>query len=515
MARNVKKIVQLHIILFALSLSATLLASSYLITGRYRKSRLIGDFTNEMTLATNEFYYKVLFVKENINALSSRTMIRKSLYNLEKGKETLEEVSSYTQSKYSDGARVYTNLIYVARRDNLGRLIADYPPGNKEGFLFDNSKMAFFSTDEGCHLMIQNPIIHNGEIIGTDEGVFKVCHFEENSAKIIKNRKIVSEKIETLQFPGLALSLPVGDTGYFLYGEINEETVKEMRREILFITLLQSFLLIIIIILLSYFTLMKEIRKLMKDQQLTEKQLARQEKMSVISQITAGIAHEINNVLTGILGLSELTESLDGFPDEGRPYMKEINISGTRAALFIRKLTDYSRQSIHSVETIILKDRVNRIVASLKKDPSYPLSCKILIGNEKFDMNPNHLEQILSNLIENAREAMKMGGKTSLIMEKVKTTNHTYCPHCDQILEGEWIGISVKDEGCGIDEETGKKIFDPFFTTKNGKKGLGLSQISGILTHYEGHILFRNTPQGGTEMTILLPFTPRYSREQR
>ena len=223
------------------------------------------------------------------------------------------------------------------------------------------------------------------------------------------------------------------------------------------------------------------------------------DRLASVGEMAAGIAHELNNPLTGVVALSQLLLE-SGVPDEIKEDLEAISSEGQRAANVIRNLLSFARSHTMSAEPIEInaiinqvlslrayEHRVNNIVANTHLAPNLPV-----IVADRFQM-----QQVFLNIVLNAEQAMtefKGGGNLTITTEQL----------------GGIIKISFADDGPGILPEIMNRIFDPFFTTKEVGKGtgLGLSICYGIVTSQGGRIYAESQPGKGATFIIELPVSP-------
>jgi len=240
-----------------------------------------------------------------------------------------------------------------------------------------------------------------------------------------------------------------------------------------------------------------------------EKQVIRQERLAAIGQISAGLAHEFNNILTSILGFSDLLVNLPDLPENARTYISQIKISGQKAAGMVRQIMDFSRKSIRRMKHFDLSEKIEDIVHSLRAD--FPLRIQFIYEPEPgpfiISADENQIRQMITHLILNAMDAIEVRGEIRLSLSRIELDGEINCVVCTNPLKGEWFRLTVSDNGCGIPAEILPKIFEPFFTTKVVGKGtgLGLSQISGIVVQSGGHITLESKPGKGTNFHVYLP----------
>ena len=240
----------------------------------------------------------------------------------------------------------------------------------------------------------------------------------------------------------------------------------------------------------------------------TEKQLLQAQKLEAVGRLAGGISHDFNNLLTVILGYSDIMKRN---LQEGHPLrrnVEEIVRASERAASLTRQLLAFSRKQVMQPKVFEL----NMVVIDLEKmlrrmigeDIELRVSLQSELGNIKAD--PVQLEQVIMNLAVNARDAMPRGGKLS-----IETSNlyldETYAREHVSITPGDHVMLAISDTGCGMDEETRLHIFEPFFTTKEQGKGtgLGLSMVYGIVRQSGGNIWVYSEEGRGTTFKIYFP----------
>ncbi len=239
-----------------------------------------------------------------------------------------------------------------------------------------------------------------------------------------------------------------------------------------------------------------------------EEQLRQSQKMDAVGQLAGGIAHDFNNLLTVISGYSELL--LRRLPTEHpqRPTVQEIHRAGQRAAALTRQLLTFSRKQV--LQPIVLD--VNGVISSLEpmlrrligEHIEFGIRLSPDVGAVKAD--PGQIEQVILNLVVNARDAMPKGGQLTLETANVPFDQRYLIPPL-QARSGEYVMLAVSDTGVGMDEATKSRIFEPFFTTKEKGKGtgLGLSTVYGIVKQTDGVVSVDSEPGCGTTFRICLP----------
>jgi PAS domain S-box-containing protein len=245
-------------------------------------------------------------------------------------------------------------------------------------------------------------------------------------------------------------------------------------------------------------------------------QLLRAQKMDAVGRLASGIAHDFNNLLVVILSCSGfLLESLpDGDPRQ--TDVAEIKQAGERAARLVRQLLAFGRKSVFQPISTDLNAVVQGMEKLLRRTIGEDIAMSVSLVSEPWltHIDPGQFEQVLLNLVVNARDAMPGGGEI-----RIGTSNVTIerpPPGCEALASGRYAVLSVSDEGCGMAPEVLSRIFEPFFTTKDKGKGtgLGLSTAYGIVEQARGRIAVASEPGKGTTFTVYLPTDESAAREE-
>ncbi|HEY7764071.1 MAG TPA: PAS domain-containing protein, partial [Aestuariivirgaceae bacterium] len=244
-----------------------------------------------------------------------------------------------------------------------------------------------------------------------------------------------------------------------------------------------------------------------------EVQLAQSQKMQAIGQLAGGVAHDFNNVLTAIIGFSDLLLARHRPTDPAFADIMNIKQNANRAANLVRQLLAFSRRQTLRPEVLSLTDAISDLGNLLGRLLGEKVELKVVHGRDvglvKIDVN--QFEQVIVNLAVNARDAMPKGGRLTVRTANV-TMEESRTIRPDVIPAGEYVLCEIEDTGTGMPPEVVDKIYEPFFSTKDVGKGtgLGLSTVYGIVKQTGGFIFCESEVGKGTRFRIYLP---RHHRE--
>lgn len=239
-----------------------------------------------------------------------------------------------------------------------------------------------------------------------------------------------------------------------------------------------------------------------------EAQYRQAQKMEAVGRLAGGIAHDFNNVLSVIIGFSDLSlEKLEpAHPVVG--YLRNVKTAANRAASLVMQLLAFSRQQVVYPRIIDLNVLVRNVETMLQRllgeDISIAVKATMPLGSIKADIG--QLEQVLMNLVVNARDAMADGGQITIETRNVDL-DESYQREHEPVQPGQYVMLSVTDTGSGMDEKTKAHIFEPFYTTKGPGRGtgLGLATVHGIVKQSGGYILAYSEPGIGTTFKLYFP----------
>ncbi|OQW61444.1 MAG: hypothetical protein BVN28_07200 [Nitrospira sp. ST-bin4] len=240
----------------------------------------------------------------------------------------------------------------------------------------------------------------------------------------------------------------------------------------------------------------------------SELQLRQAQKLEAVGRLAGGLAHDFNNILTVIMGHSQvlLNDLPPDHPERGK--IEEMRKAGDRAAALIKQLLTFSRKQPAEPKVLDLNPVIGNFETMLRRLIGEDIELVLRASREplRVKTDPAQLEQIVMNLVVNARDAMPKGG--TLIIETASVEiDRTPVYHLRPLPPGAYVKLSVSDTGCGISPDVQAHIFEPFFTTKEEGKGtgLGLSTVFGIVTQSGGGLDVSSAIGQGTRFDIYLP----------
>ncbi|MDD2365695.1 MAG: response regulator [Desulfuromonadaceae bacterium] len=239
-----------------------------------------------------------------------------------------------------------------------------------------------------------------------------------------------------------------------------------------------------------------------------EEQLRQSQKMEAIGQLAGGVAHDFNNILTVIMGYSNILSMKANFKDSEREAVEHIIAAAEKAAQLTSGLLAFSRKQLLHPKPVNLNDIVQQVQKFLVRIIGEDIRLKAVYNEAVLNVvaDVGQIEQVLINLSANARDAMPEGGE--LIIETgLQRIDEQFVNHHGYGKPGDYAIISLSDNGCGMNEETRSRIFEPFFTTKDVGKGtgLGMAIVHGIVSQHNGFVYLYSELGKGTVFKIFLP----------
>ncbi|MCW5933620.1 MAG: MASE1 domain-containing protein [Fimbriimonadia bacterium] len=243
------------------------------------------------------------------------------------------------------------------------------------------------------------------------------------------------------------------------------------------------------------------------DRKRLEVQLARAQKLDSIGRLAGGVAHDFNNLLTAIIGYAEMAqESVPNNSPENH-YIDQILKASDRAADLVKQLLAFARRQVMAPRLVQMNEVLMGMQMLLQRLVGEHIEMRIELSQDlpSVKADPAQLEQVIINLVSNARDAMPMGGELIIRTQRrsfpqdTADVNGSFAP-------GGYVELVVQDSGSGMSQEVMQHIFEPFFTTKHLKgTGLGLAMVYGIIKQSGGEILVTSEPGKGTTFSVLLP----------
>jgi nitrogen-specific signal transduction histidine kinase len=246
-----------------------------------------------------------------------------------------------------------------------------------------------------------------------------------------------------------------------------------------------------------------------------EEQLRQAQKMEVIGQLTGGIAHDFNNILTVIQANSESVNALlpDAYP-ELHAGLEEVLVAARRGTALVKRLLGFSRQAMLQMQPLDLAELAVGLLATLKR--LIPAEIEIRFDSEDalpaIQADHGAVEQMLINLVTNARDAMPDGGVLNIMASRTSLDErHRSARGWGD--PGHYVCLRVTDTGTGMDPRTREKIFEPFFTTKPQGQGtgLGMAMLYGLVKQHRGYVDVSSAPGEGTTIAVYFPLATEHA----
>ena len=244
------------------------------------------------------------------------------------------------------------------------------------------------------------------------------------------------------------------------------------------------------------------------EREMLEAQFRQAQKMEAVGRLAGGVAHDFNNMLQAVLGYAQMALEKAGPDSPLGEDLREIRTAAQRAADITRQLLAFSRQQTINPKVLDLNDTVSGMLKMLRRLIGEDIDLAWKPGHELWlvKIDPSQIDQVLANLLVNARDAITGVGKVTIETGKA-VFDERYCADHPGFIPGEYVMLAVSDDGCGMDKETQARIFEPFFTTKGVGEGtgLGLATIYGIARQNGGFVNVYSEPGKGTTFKIYFP----------
>jgi two-component system cell cycle sensor histidine kinase/response regulator CckA len=246
-----------------------------------------------------------------------------------------------------------------------------------------------------------------------------------------------------------------------------------------------------------------------------ERRIHQQQRLAAVGQLAAGIAHDFNNVMASIVLYAQMTARERELPDHVLSRMETIDQQARHATRLIQQILDFSRRAVLERQpldlTLLLKEQVKLLERTLPES----IGIRLTYGPDEHMVHadPTRIQQAITNLALNARDAMPDGGELGITLDRIEIKAGE-SPPLAEMAAGEWIRIVVSDTGTGIAPNVLPHIFEPFFTTRAPLgSGLGLAQVHGIVAQHKGAIDVETELGQGTSFAIYLPALPAHPSE--
>jgi PAS domain S-box-containing protein len=239
-----------------------------------------------------------------------------------------------------------------------------------------------------------------------------------------------------------------------------------------------------------------------------ESQLRQVQKMEAVGQLTGGVAHDFNNILTVIIGMTEiLSQDLAGNPSLA-PIVAAVDEAATRGAQLTQRMLAFARKQPLQARNLDLNEVVTRATVMLQRMLGEDIGLKSVLAEGLWEAfaDPSQVEDAILNLAVNARDAMPSGG--ALVIETSNAVlDENYAAQNVEVTPGEYVAVSITDSGAGMPPEVLERAFEPFFTTKEVGRGtgLGLSMVYGFAKQSRGHVKIYSEIGHGTRVMVYLP----------
>jgi len=244
------------------------------------------------------------------------------------------------------------------------------------------------------------------------------------------------------------------------------------------------------------------------EKEILQAQFLQSQKMEAVGRLAGGIAHDFNNMMTAVIGFSEMLLDKVGNDHPIRKGLEQIKRAGENAASLTGQLLAFSRKQVLQPRIISINTQIEGMKHMLKRliGEDVDLETVLSVDTANVNVDPVQFQQVLINLVVNARDAIPNGGKVTVESHNI-FLDDDYAHTHEGVKSGNYVLLEVSDTGIGMDEETKSKIFEPFYTTKELGKGtgLGLATVYGIVKQSGGHIWVYSEPGKGTTFKLYFP----------
>ena len=243
------------------------------------------------------------------------------------------------------------------------------------------------------------------------------------------------------------------------------------------------------------------------DKKQMEKQLRQSQKMEAIGTLAGGVAHDFNNILSAVIGYTELALMKTDANESNRQELDKLLVATDKAKALVKQILTFSRQTDIMIKPLNLNRVIHSAVDLLGRTIPRMINVHLNLAEDLHSIrgDSHQLEQVIVNLGINASDAMTDGGDLFIQTRNVSIGNHE-CSACGERFHGDYVCLTIQDTGCGMNKETLEHIFEPFFTTKEIGRGtgLGLAIVFGVVTAHDGHIVCHSKEGAGTTFEVYL-----------
>ncbi|MFW5882818.1 MAG: ATP-binding protein [Verrucomicrobiota bacterium] len=242
-----------------------------------------------------------------------------------------------------------------------------------------------------------------------------------------------------------------------------------------------------------------------------EKELIKSQRLESISLLAGGVAHDFNNILTGILGNISLARQCAGYEKRLDSILKSAEKAANRARDLTQQLLSFAQGSAPSKSRVALEELIQECARFMLSGSNCTFTFAATDDLWVAEVDPGQISQVFQNLMINAIQAMPEGGEITIAAENQRCETEDSLP----LSGGNYVKITISDQGTGIDPGHLGRIFDPYFTTKETGNGLGLATVFSIVRRHEGCIDVESTPGKGATFTLFLPAIPGARRTRK
>ncbi|MFO7911395.1 MAG: cache domain-containing protein [Desulfotignum sp.] len=237
-------------------------------------------------------------------------------------------------------------------------------------------------------------------------------------------------------------------------------------------------------------------------------QLEKAQKMEAIGTLAGGIAHDFNNILSSIFGYTQLAQMNLVSPEKARNHLDQVLKGAQRAAALVQQILTFSRQTEYQKKPLKIHLIIKESLKLLRSSIPSTIDIQTDITSRPMVLaDPTQMHQVIMNLCTNAYHAMTAGGGTLTVILENQYLDHKQLPVEKTVVPGEFMKLTVRDTGCGMDEKTLAKAFDPYFTTKEIGRGtgFGLALVQAIVAEHKGFVTAVSQPGKGSAFCVYLP----------